>query len=49
MIKMGLHSFVVHNNAPPPHFSPFYDKSIVLMGKPFFYNQHKEEQERQGK
>lgn len=36
MIKMGLHSFVVHNNAPPPNFSPFYDKSIVLMGKPFF-------------
>lgn len=37
MIKMGLHSFVVHNNAPPPNFSPFYDKSIVLMGKPFFF------------
>lgn len=37
MIKMGLHSFVIHNNAPPPHFSPFYNKSIVLMGKPFFF------------
>lgn len=49
MIKMGLHSFVVHNNPPPQFLSLLWQKYCFDGQTIFFYNQHKEEQERRGK